>query len=177
MACCLPCFNCAITQAVRCASCYASAPYVHGETACAARAMKERSPVTQCIGVTDVKKKPTSKQPKNGSCIGEASIVSQIINDLHDGRAGAELRPNVQRSRITSPVRPFKCWSAGDVRPYISTRPCRARPEMEKSMRVSFSSVCRLLSRCEIRHGGIGDRSGSPGSPPVNQLIAAQLCL
>ena len=122
-------------------------------------------------------KKPTSKQPKNGSCIGEASIVSQIINDLHDGRAGAELRPNVQRSRITSPVRPFKCWSAGDVRLYISTRPCRARPEMEKSMRVSFSSVCRLLSRCEIRHGGIGDRSGSPGSPPVNQLIAAQLCL
>ena len=63
MACCLPCFNCAITQAVRCASCYASAPYVHGETACTARAMKERRPVIQGIGVTDVTKiRPQSRQ-------------------------------------------------------------------------------------------------------------------
>ena len=95
MACCLPCFNCAITQAVRCASCYASAPYVHGETACAARAMKERSPVTQCIGVTDIKQlRPQSSQKRKLHRIGVHRITN---NDLHDERTGAQLRPNVQR--------------------------------------------------------------------------------
>ena len=95
MACCLPCCNCAMTRAVRCASCSASAPYVHGETACTARAMKERRPVTQGIGVTDVKKiQPQSSQKWQLHRRGAHRITN---NDLHDGRTGAQLRPNVQR--------------------------------------------------------------------------------
>ena len=42
----------------------------------------------------------------------------------------------------------------------------------------SYCATCLIWHACMVvAGGGVGDRSGSPASPPVNQLIAAQLCL